>query len=180
MKNLIDMGIVEQRSNNTIESSYTTPDKAYIIKLRRKPRLSMFSVDSQSSYVCEIEFQNNIGISILTLRTTEMDIANMLDSFYNLIELNLGREVYHYFSLTGTDCIPKMAGLYTDDLYIQNNPYTNYYQTINNQYILVIYDKLDDGLVQRLSIKMNYQTVYDLLEKIYYTFLIDIPMDTVE
>lgn len=175
MKNLVDMGVIDKPKDNTIESSYKTQDGNYIINMIRKRRLSFLSEDSTSSYYCSINFLTSLEVPILSIQTTEIEISRLLDVFYNLLECNIGSEAYFYFNPNTSECIPHMFSLQEND----NIPlYTNT-RYIEN-YIFSVYDKLDDILNLRFSIPFTHQCMFEFLEMMYYTFLLDIPMETIE
>lgn len=176
MKNLIDMGIVDKGSD--MYCSYRTPDGNYIINMNRKKRLSFLSDTSDSCYFCSIEILTNMNTPILSFQTNEIDISRLIDEFYNLVEYDIGDSIYHYINPNNTNCIPKMIGLYKKDyqLPIEYNMYNMMYnQMVSSDYLIEIFDIIDESFVKRISIPMNKSTTEELLEKMYYTFLIDVP-----
>lgn len=181
MKELIDLGIVESKSNETITCSYKTPDGNYIINLTRKPRLSFLSEKSQSSYLCSIDFYSSLSSPILKIDTTELEIMKMIDSFYNLIELNIGTSVYHYFNPITSVGVPKVIGLFISEDNLNSIGYNqyniSYNQIVDIKYSFAIYDKVNEQLLLRLNIPMNESSIVELLEKMYYTFLIDLNIE---
>ena len=168
MKNLIDMGIV-QTQNQILQSDYITPDKNYIIRLKRQSRLFL-SEESDSKYTCTIEFLTSFESSILTIVTSEIEISKMIDSFYFMIEYGDNTSVYHFFNPIDTNCISRVFGLYIPETISAKEFYTNIF---DKKLIFAVYDYIDERMIQRIVINMNTKSVYELLEKLYYVFLID-------
>lgn len=138
------------REDNTM-TRFTTLNNDYIIEMEREDN-KVYRFENSFNYLCKFHIKNNLDILVLDILLNEKDIYVLLDSIYSFIEFNM-----HEISI----------------------PVSNYlfnFERINNIINLSIVEcnNFYKTNITRVKIDFNDDKLYQFIDLLYFTFLIDI------
>ena len=150
----------------------------FIIELYKKP-LRLFSGEF-SKYFCSLIVKNKIGVTVATINTSEVEIANLLDNIYFYIECS--QDTMYSFAIDGTNNKFYTVGInkYLPYMDITPEDYIDIYSSIANSDVLMnkvarinVTNKLEELVtklynVYILNSDMDYDTIFALDPNIYY------------
>ena len=151
--NMYQMGIIIEDDDMAV---FTTYDGQYRLELRRE-NYQLWCTDTSYKYKCFIDIYNNItGTLIVTLNLSEDDVMNLLDCYTQMFEYGMNSII-----------IPALKP------YNANGNYYVIGLEINRLYVLE-YNPLINLTVQLISIQLDISEFEDLMDLIYFIFLIDL------
>lgn len=155
-------GLLKVKDNEM--ASIKTTNKDYTLELIRN-KSSIWNTENSFKYLCKISFKNNLNILVLDLILSEIDVFCLVDSVYSFIEFNM-------FDISIPCYSSKNINLnnYTISLKrIQNYPK-------DDNIVLSIdeYNSIYNYSITRLQTIIDESNLIDILDLIYFIFLIDI------
>lgn len=136
----------------------------FVIELHRDD-LKLFEGEF-SKYYCTLIVKNTIGVTICTIKTTDVEIVNLLDNIYFYCTYN--QDTMYSFAMDNTSVI------YTIGLR-SYKPYTSE----NIQNYLDIYSGvfIHDGRINKICSINITDKVYELCNKLYKAYVLDSDME---
>lgn len=164
LNNMYSLGYID-RNENDKPTVFISSNKDYKIEMYRK-EFSLWSTESSFKYLCIFDIKTILDIPVLKIILSEEDIMRLLDSVYAYLEFNMP-DIYIYFNANTTNLVQTVFQFKK----IRNND-KDYYL---DQLIIFNLNLVNQQLIPKLSIIFNDEDdIEELLEKIYYTFIIDI------
>jgi len=155
---LDQMGVIKRDREN--EAMYVNSlGNEYKIVLERKDK-SLFVEDSETSYKCFMRFYNIIGIEVVTLFGSEIDMSEFLDTVYFFLESDQTNALFSLYTLEGMCCI-KFTKEYDPPMKLLYNMYIMRYGQ-------------NDSLIPIATVKFDDETISSFIDLTYFAFLIDI------
>jgi len=165
MYNLFKMGYIEGEDM----AVFNTEDGQYRFELKRE-QAQLWITDTSYKYKCNIDIYNNItNLLLVHLNCNETDIINILDCYTQMHEYGLQ-------NITCPNLSPYSAN---GNFYIINLEMYRIYNNglmsdISSRWFTVKeYNPLNQQLVDILSIEMNLDNMEDLMNLLFFSFLID-------
>ena len=155
---LDQMGVLKRDRENEAMQVFSLGNE-YRIVLERKDK-SLFVEDSETSYKCFLKFYNIIGIEVITLFGSEIDMSEFLDTIYFFLESNQTDALFGLYSLEGMCCI-KFTKEYDSTMKALYNMSIMRYSQFNT-------------LIPIATIKFDDESISAFIDLLYFTFLIDI------
>lgn len=157
MMNLYQNGFINNKGEN-LSMTFETLNRDYTIELTRKNTI-LWNNENSFRYQCEFIFKNICDIEVLRIIVNEEDIMKLIDSVYSYIEFGMS-DVY----------------IFLNSYSINSDDYIFSFKNIENKIFFAIeyYNKFYDMKLPKLNIEFNDKKLNEFLEKLYYTFLIDI------
>ena len=179
--NLFYSGFLK-KGNDSME--WYSPNKEFRFVLSRE--YNQLWNTSQSQYICMIDIYNNLNIRILSIRSTELDIANILDQIVTFIDYNSS------FSPQDSTYIHMNTNVITlSNFMIYLGTILNYDDSSNAYQKSVYYDPNSDEyrdieftiseysyqyekLIPRINLIVSLSELFDFCFHLFFEFLIDI------
>ena len=157
---LDQMGVINRdRENETM--FVNSLGNEYKIVLERKDK-ALFVEDSETSYKCIMRFYNILGVEVLTLFGSEIDMSGFLDAVYFFLETTQTDTIFNLNSLEGTCCIR-----FTKEFnQIMKPPLYNM--------CIMRYNQFDNSLIPIVTLKFDDESISAFIDLAYFAFLIDI------
>ena len=156
---LDQMGVLKRDREN--EAMFVNSlGNEYKIVLERKDK-ALFVEDSETSYKCIMRFYNIIGVEVLTLFGSEIDMSEFNDTVYFFLESNQTNAIFSLYSLDGMCRI------------IFTKEYDSTMKSLYNMNIMK-YNQYDQSLIPIATLKFDDETISSFIDLVYFAFLIDI------
>jgi hypothetical protein len=167
--NLFKSGLINDGGDEVAQ--FVTIDNQYRFELTRK-NYELWFTDTSYKYKCIIDIYNNLtGTLIVSLNCTEEDIMNMLDVYTQMCDFG-SPSVYipplKPYNSNGNYYIIEL------ELFRVNNVMGIMEDISNRWFTVKEYSPLIQTLVPIVSIKMDVSEIEDLMDLVYFIFLIDL------
>ena len=152
-------------------AQFVTMDQQYRFELTRK-NYELWFTDTSYKYKCIIDIYNNItGTKLVSLNFTEEDIMNMLDVYTQMYDFETPSVIVpplKPYNSNGNYYIIEL------ELY-RYNKVSNIMEDISSRWFTVKeFNPLNQALVQIVSVTLDISQMEDLMDLIYFIFLIDL------
>ena len=167
--NLFKAGLINDGGDEVAQ--FVTIDNQYRFELTRK-NYELWYTDTSYKYKCIIDIYDNLtGNKLVSLNFTEEDIMNMLDIYTQMCDFG-SSSVY----------VPPLkpynsnGNFYIIELELfRINPISQIMEDVSNRWFTVKeYNPLTQTLVSIISVTLNMSEMEDLMDLVYFIFLIDL------
>lgn len=166
MYNLFKMGYIEGEDM----AVFNTMDGQYRFELKRE-QAQLWITDTSYKYKCNIDIYNNItNTKIVHLNCNEIDIMNILDCYTQMHEYNMKDIICPNlapYTSNGNFYIIGMELFRIDDVH------NILYDVSSRWFNVKEYNPLMEQLVDIISIELSIDELEDLMNLLFFTFLID-------
>ena len=164
--NMYQMGIIEDDNMAT----FTTYDGQYRLELRRE-NYQLWCTDNSYKYKCFIEIYNNITNNLLvSLNCSEEDIKNILDCYTQMNDFgckDIMVPALKPYNASGNYYIINLEAYRIYPSGLMSDVSTRWFSVIE-------YNPLLNQLVPIISIQLYIDEIEELMDIIYFIFLIDL------
>lgn len=180
--NLFYSGFLKKGNDNM---EWYSPNKEFRFVLSRD--YNQLWNTSQSQYICMIDIYNNLNIRILSIRSTELDIANILDQIVTFIDYNSSfspqDSTYIHMNTNNTTLSNFTIHLQcnNDNFNDSSNQYQKvvFYNTDSDEYrdinfTILEYSPQYEKLIPRIHLPLALSELFDFCFHLFFEFLIDI------
>ena len=179
MYNLFKMGYIEGEDM----SAFYTYDKQYRFELNRE-RAQLWFTDKSYKFKCNIDIYNNItNTKIVHLNCNENDIMNILDCYTQMNEYGMQDIICPNLAPYSSNGNFYIIGM---ELYRIDNVHNIMYDVSARWFNVKEYNPMLEQLVDIVSIQLSFDELEDLMNLIFFVFLIDqeekfgiVPIDSV-
>ena len=152
-------------------AQFVTMDQQYRFELTRK-KYELWFTDTSYKYKCIIDIYNNItGTKLVSLNLTEEDVMVMLDIYTQMCDFGTPSIIVPALKPYNSN-----GNYYIIELELSRyNKVFNIAEDVSNRWFTVKeFNPLNQALVQIVSITLNVSEMEDLMDLVYFIFLIDL------
>ena len=150
---------------DTAYTTFITQDNDYIIELSKRR-----SIFSPNRIICNITFKNILGITILSLNISDIEIVNIIDNIYAYNEF--GGNIIYSINVESSDMTHYFIGFSTE----QSNNFLNGL-SFETKDILTIYAYRNETMMKILSFNVS-NSLESFCNTLYDVFIEDIDSTT--
>lgn len=161
LMNLIDVGVIKRNIAGEDMGVIKTEQDNFYLYFERNKYENIFN-NASFNYICNINIKDILNTNIISLSMNEYVMMSVYDSIKTFLDFNMPEIIIpiNTFNMQGQS--------YQIHLYKEmTNPMINYF-TIDE------YSYMHQSMVQRCKIKLSDEEFYNILDIMYFIFLVDI------